>query len=781
MLDENKYQCKYLNSCSTNPNENFRNNERIPRFLDTSLDNNTLKSNYRRDAENILNSFNNYNYYPDQNSLLNSSYTRSRSRSPCFCDCHQTNLQTQPIIHCYPHVHHICIHDDFPTYNNFYPKPLNNEVNKINDDLFNEINELKREYNRIKNELERTKNENDASVSYIKELENEINNQNNILMNTQKQNNISSITEKNPGRYHEMLNKSFEILDSVSNKCDDYKAKIHGDSNYYYNKEPEYNNLINAQKQWIDNLPDKTNNNLIGSSQSEKSPSNMFGNSGNFGDSNLNVFLNPSNNKIQGNMYNDINKSPQSGLINVEENDINTPNKNYSPNNFNNLFSDDKKYPNDNANNDIMPPSSNNQLTNIIAKNNNINQQKPQIKNNISPNKNINDQNINKQNQNSFNKNIPQNINNINDKQKIKNNPSSYEERCLIVDENGNPIYIEGQRLLGMEIMPLLDENGNEVLDDNGNILLIGPDGETKTQNDLEPIILDNDLPLVNEENKPFLGINGVPLINGYGNPILGPGELYDKNNNVVTGQLGIIPKDGFGNVIKVDLNGELIGNNNNNNNNDNENNNDNNENPKLMNLKPLIGKDGRPVRDVQNNPIMLDENNRPVKGTGISVLLDQTGRPVYNSVGNPILINREGQPMNLIDDNNNNEENDNVYPEKNNEENIKMNNINRLKNIKKGNFEKNKNEKNFPELNPEFQRKNSIKYPSSKTTEEINYFPGSCFACEHGCGVSVSGYSPMTYSPYNRNIKRRETTPLRRGTEYTQYNRHRQRKYSQK
>ena len=51
---------------------------------------------------------------------------------------------------------------------------------------------------------------------------------------------------------------------------------------------------------------------------------------------------------------------------------------------------------------------------------------------------------------------------------------------------------------------------------------------------ELEPILLDDDRPLVNEENRPFLGINGIPLINGQGNPVLGPGELYDKDNQVV-------------------------------------------------------------------------------------------------------------------------------------------------------------------------------------------------------------------------------------------------------
>ena len=81
------------------------------------------------------------------------------------------------------------------------------------------------------------------------------------------------------------------------------------------------------------------------------------------------------------------------------------------------------------------------------------------------------------------------------------------------MDENGNPIIINGQKLLGMDLIPLIGEDGKEVIDNNGNVVLIGPDGQPKTQDELEPIILDDDKPLVNEENKSFLGLCGVPLI----------------------------------------------------------------------------------------------------------------------------------------------------------------------------------------------------------------------------------------------------------------------------
>ena len=70
--------------------------------------------------------------------------------------------------------------------------------------------------------------------------------------------------------------------------------------------------------------------------------------------------------------------------------------------------------------------------------------------------------------------------------------------------------------------------------------------------------------------------------------------------------------------------------------------------------LRPLIGANGLPVRDSENNFVFLDENNKPVKNTGFYLLLDQNGKPVPNSKGQPILINSEGKPINLVDNDKN-------------------------------------------------------------------------------------------------------------------------------
>ena len=42
---------------------------------------------------------------------------------------------------------------------------------------------------------------------------------------------------KNNNKYHDMLDKSFEVLNSVSKKCDDENAKTRGGIYYYMNKD----------------------------------------------------------------------------------------------------------------------------------------------------------------------------------------------------------------------------------------------------------------------------------------------------------------------------------------------------------------------------------------------------------------------------------------------------------------------------------------------------------------------------------------------------------------
>ena len=399
---------------------------------------------------------------------------------------------------------------------------------------------------------------------------------------------------------------------------------------------------------------------------------------------------------------------------------------------------------------------------------------------------------------------IQENENNEQENPEEEGNPLN--EKYLIIDKDGNPITISGQQVFGMKLIPLIGDDGKEELDENGNIILIGPDGQPKSQEELEPILLDNDEPLVNEENRPFLGFNGIPLINEYGCPILGPGELYDRNNKVVKGVLGIVQNDNIGNEQKM-----LINQNDNINDKDKDNNiseeqegnekdNDmNNKNIDINKLRPLIGDNGLPVKDSENNFVFLDENNKPVKNTGLYLLLDHDGKPVLNSNSEPIYINSEGKPLNLVDDDKNKNFISNNFI--NSMINPKGNDLNNIDNIPENEDEnkikgyiknlKPKSKKLLERKKPEnasYDRYNKIlinqnpnlrdkrnkgqftySEVSSDETKKIQFmnnsaeYKGNCFACDVGCSVSKSGYSPMNYVPYNNMIRRREVTPIKR------------------
>ena len=67
-----------------------------------------------------------------------------------------------------------------------------------------------------------------------------------------------------------------------------------------------------------------------------------------------------------------------------------------------------------------------------------------------------------------------------------------------------------------------------------------------------------------------------------------------------------------------------------------------------------------------------------------------------------------------------------------------------------------------------------SSRKENKDNNNKYNYFPdGSCWACDLGCSVSSTGYSPMTYSPYKNGIKRRNITPVKPGVKYEEYLRH--------
>jgi hypothetical protein len=101
-------------------------------------------------------------------------------------------------------------------------------------------------------------------------------------------------------------------------------------------------------------------------------------------------------------------------------------------------------------------------------------------------------------------------------------------------------------------------------------------------------------------------------------------------------------------------------------------------------------------------------------------------------------------------------------------------NKVKNLNNNKKDNIRQN----NFQKKNSESFRKKDKNLKRIKSYENIpNFTDGNCWACNLGCSVSTTGYSPMNFSPYDSTIKRRDVTPIKEGTIYEQYTRHKRSK----
>ena len=65
-----------------------------------------------------------------------------------------------------------------------------------------------------------------------------------------------------------------------------------------------------------------------------------------------------------------------------------------------------------------------------------------------------------------------------------------------------------------------------------------------------------------------------------------------------------------------------------------------------------------------------------------------------------------------------------------------------------------------YPKPNPSFQRKLNI-LPERINRFNLKEYLSTCFACDLGCSVSRSGYSPMTYSPYHKKMKLKKKIKL--------------------
>ena len=175
-------------------------------FMENSLKNTNMKNpQFSKNFSSFKIDYSTFQTTNNHNNRPLTSYDRFKSQK-------LFNSEQIRINHCHKcHPHHFHIHHIHIPQERLY-EVLNLKDFNNTSELMKEVLELKNECRKFREELTKNQNEKIAGDLYIKELESQNNNKN---KNKNNKNN----------KYHDMLNKSFEVLNSVSNKCDDEDAK----------------------------------------------------------------------------------------------------------------------------------------------------------------------------------------------------------------------------------------------------------------------------------------------------------------------------------------------------------------------------------------------------------------------------------------------------------------------------------------------------------------------------------------------------------------------------
>ena len=228
----------------------------------------------------------------------------------------------------------------------------------------------------------------------------EFNNQNDLGYTKNNNNNRSESVGnyRDKGKYQSMFDKSLELIKTISDFIPDENAKIKGNSQYYYNRDKDYDSIIEKQKTFltkyfknkkldnIDNI-DKIDNidNIDNQDNNDNIDNNNF---------------NLSRKRNQSNNPNNINSNSNYNMKNIRNNNHENENKNEifgnsSPNNFTNEDNKSINTKNNSGNSFINRNNSNNNFNDNNHNNNNNNY------NNIN-NDNNNDNNDNTDNNGTY-------------------------------------------------------------------------------------------------------------------------------------------------------------------------------------------------------------------------------------------------------------------------------------------------------------------------------------------------------------------------------------------
>ena len=313
---------------------------------------------------------------------------------------------------------------------------------------------------------------------------------------------------RNSKQYQTMFDKNFELVKTISNIIPDEDAKIKGDSSYYYNRDKDYDKILDKYKTY---LTDYFKNQINQNNNFNRTGSNIYKNSNTqmdnksdysqFQNNTLDRNNNNNNNKNIGTDFGDINRNNNNNNFGSysgdnTKGDMNNNNimGNNSDNN-NNYMNKNTNYNNsDTGKNYIIRNDDNNPNNNDMLNNNNNNldnnednpyrnyYNKTGYDNNYEPNSRTNN--------NNFDKNIRgfstfpnnNNMNTLNNNFNNNSNNNDYNDNNNIINNKGDRPEMKAKTVLHMNNNQDYDNNNNNYMTYSPNENRRGIDNENKVE-----------------------------------------------------------------------------------------------------------------------------------------------------------------------------------------------------------------------------------------------------------------------------------------------------------
>ena len=488
--------------------------------------------------------------YNSSRNVPNKVYTQRLSNSPPIILYKTENSKTSNNTHkylFYPSISRLSPFTDGVTnYNiieNSNPRDNNYNNNSNKQFVINEMQFLNGDQNNENSEFNNQlglpgANNNDGRKNSHRSISlgNNRNNRNNGY-------NGNNGNNRDNGKYQLMLDKSLEVLKTLTENMPEADAKIIGNSSYYIDKDKDYDAIVDKLKKYISFNFKKNSNEVNNDSKDGNNFNNTIGLNRSDWDKKMSNLSDNNNNRNPNDNYNNINNNNN---LNDNYNNINNNNPNDNYNNINNNRNPNDNYNNINNNN---PNDNYNNINNNRSPNDNYNN----INNNRSPNYNYGNSTGNINSGNNFIKRNNDDNNNemhpeneyINDKNKkygdindINYNPNNKKYNKTTNDEElgnnfaNNNNFNNNNNNRGNSTFPNILNNGKGDNDNNNNRNYINDYNNSQNNN------INDDIPTISAKKSTFLmndnsHNDSQSNINNTDNPLIGTKNLLDINDNI--------------------------------------------------------------------------------------------------------------------------------------------------------------------------------------------------------------------------------------------------------